>query len=256
MTDNVQIAGVSRIEPKISPVGSPGNVKALKPAKPDAVYLSTRVFRNMLENHDDTYQIPALENMARTRLPRENYISGGFREELLSMTVGKVAADLAAFFAVDHPQPSPSRGNDRTADIEVERQWKAGTVDISSIKPTLQRVREIADLPVDWDSYGGRETTAVAVAEVSQLLVRSLHFPLPQNNVTVDVAPLPDGGVIVEWEAPARRLQVWVHGNGSRSGVVIETEDGEDVNWIDLTDISDEDLIREYHALVGSTHRV
>lgn len=124
------------------------------------------------------------------------------------------------------------------------------SMQIAPVSSVFERIREIADLEEGWNSYGARKTTPVAVAEAGQLLMRSLDVSVYEHGVAVDVAPLSDGGVVIEWDSPVRRFQVWIHGDGSRSGVIVEVQDEQDVDWRDMFDVTDAEVVVELQKLV------
>lgn len=127
---------------------------------------------------------------------------------------------------------------------------------VDAILPTMQRISEIVELEPDWNGYGARPTTSSAVAAASLILVQSLAMPLYDGNVAVDAAPLSDGGVIVEWDAPERRLQIWFHGDGRQGGVEVDVQDGKAVDWRDISIENEADVLDHLVALVDTLNHV
>lgn len=62
--------------------------------------------------------------------------------------------------------------------------------------PLEARLAEIAALPADWDSYGARPISPVAIAETRRLLAAMCGDGLPTA-----IVPLCKGGVQLEWVA-------------------------------------------------------
>ena len=85
-------------------------------------------------------------------------------------------------------------------------------------KPVLNAVRsliEFADLPSDWNSYGGRRLSANAVPTVLHLVVRG-H----QSADVPRMHPLPDGGVGLTWRRGECELEFAVAADGSIEGLL------------------------------------
>ena len=72
--------------------------------------------------------------------------------------------------------------------------------DDSLLQTSLSELHSMKDLPDNWDSYGGRATTDTAVS-ITEKLLRSLAQLAGDNTMPYHMAPLPDGGVYLEWRA-------------------------------------------------------
>ena len=70
----------------------------------------------------------------------------------------------------------------------------------SLLQTSVSELHSMKALPEDWDSYGGRATTDIAVS-VTEKLLRSLVQLAGDNTIPYHMAPLPDGGVYLEWRA-------------------------------------------------------
>lgn len=78
----------------------------------------------------------------------------------------------------------------------------------------VERLRSFQELEEDWDSYGAARIHPIAIrtakAIIEDLSLRSA------DHVPFHVAPMPNGGVQMEWQHPetARVLELWIHPTG------------------------------------------
>ena len=71
---------------------------------------------------------------------------------------------------------------------------------LQAINPeAVKRIRKLTNLRTDWDGYGGDPPTEEAVNEAAELLLE-IHNLTQGSLVTPFVAPLPDGGLELEWD--------------------------------------------------------
>jgi hypothetical protein len=91
---------------------------------------------------------------------------------------------------------------------------------------TWQRLAELAALPPDWDSYGGDPPTTRAIVTARQLVaaIAERANDRPADAAPWFIAPVPDGGVQLEWRGPARELTVTVGPNGSLGYLIAARE--------------------------------
>lgn len=120
---------------------------------------------------------------------------------------------------------------------------------VEAITPTIQRIRSFAGLAPDWDSYGARPLSSLAITTALELLVESHSLPIYQTNVEVDAAPSPSGGILVEWATPAGRFQLHVESDGSMAGVRIEVAKGVAVSWTDVPIATQRDVLEQLDRL-------
>ena len=99
----------------------------------------------------------------------------------------------------------------------------------SSVK---RRIRRFSKLEPNWNSYGAVPVTPDAIDDAITLIERSGNA-IAWDGVSVDAAPGPDGGVLVEWDGGDRRLQVWRMGNGTYAGVAIQEHANAETDFID-----------------------
>ncbi|NOT58686.1 MAG: hypothetical protein HOP19_00505 [Acidobacteria bacterium] len=131
----------------------------------------------------------------------ESYRSGKLTtlqlQELLGFETG---ADTAAFLQ-RHGVPAP--------------QATLTTKD-SLIVSVQKKLREISQTEADWDSYGAQPTSLNAIRQAEELfalLVNRFHQSKGDKLLPYDVAPLPNGGVQLEWRGTNGALEVEIHPN-------------------------------------------
>ncbi len=93
-----------------------------------------------------------------------------------------------------------------------------------SLAPIFERLKELAQLKADWDSYGAEPVSSVALVAAFELLdavkerlCRKVREPLPQF-----IAPLADGGLQLEWSGQQGDIEVEIDPNGDLGYVLIE----------------------------------
>jgi hypothetical protein len=99
-----------------------------------------------------------------------------------------------------------------------------------SLAPVIDRLAEYARLPANWDSYGSPPVSGVALAEALRLLVMAQDrlATAGQGIVPYHTAPVPGGGVQLEWRGRDAGLEVLVGDDGALGALLIEpTEAGE-----------------------------
>ena len=95
-----------------------------------------------------------------------------------------------------------------------------------SLAPSLERLKELALLEADWDSYGAQPVSSAAFIAAFELLdavkdrlSRKVRDPLPQF-----IAPLADGGLQLEWSGQKGDIEVEIDPNGALGYVHIERQ--------------------------------
>ncbi|MCL1469767.1 hypothetical protein [Argonema antarcticum] len=93
-----------------------------------------------------------------------------------------------------------------------------------SLNPTLERLKQLAQLEPDWDSYGAEQVSSVALVAAFEILVtvkeqlsNQVREPLPSF-----VAPLADGGLQLEWSSSLLDIEVEIGPGGDFSYVLIQ----------------------------------
>jgi hypothetical protein len=108
-------------------------------------------------------------------------------------------------------------------------------------EPALRRLAAIGELPPDWDTYGGLPPTPQALATARglvELVTEHLAPVVGARGTPYSVAPIPDGGVHVEWRGARDTVEVWVSPGGEVGYLYVRpTATGEahteedDVSW-------------------------
>jgi hypothetical protein len=83
-----------------------------------------------------------------------------------------------------------------------------------------EQLDELATLNENWDSYGGSPPTQTSIAEAHELLskIETLLGPSAGKRVRpFDVAPIPRGGVQIEWRGGDLHLEVEIGPDGDLS---------------------------------------
>jgi hypothetical protein len=94
-----------------------------------------------------------------------------------------------------------------------------------SLQPTLERVAELAKLPPDWDADGSPPPSPVAVAEACRLLVavyEAADRSALANVLPFHVAPVPGGGILLEWRGTAEDVEVDVDAHGALGYLTVD----------------------------------
>jgi len=89
--------------------------------------------------------------------------------------------------------------------------------------PIRRRLRDFASLKVGWDSYNGKPIDARAIESATQLVSRLS----PEIFRAPAVAPLPAGGIQLEWEVDDRSLEVFILPTGDLELLIESPELGE-----------------------------
>jgi hypothetical protein len=139
-----------------------------------------------------------------------------------------------------------TESNRQLEDVIVE--WIAQGSDSDSLGPgstrVLQEIEELRDLEDDWDSYGGAPPTEASLSSAKQLIERvERHYRTRagEHVCPFDVAPIPRGGVQIEWRSPDVHLEVEVGPAGDYSYLLKrihaegrEYEEAHEVDWDQL----------------------
>ncbi len=87
--------------------------------------------------------------------------------------------------------------------------------DPDHLRPLVDGLDALLQLPANWDSYGGRPTSLTAAERALTVLVElNWMGPLPT------LSPMSDGGVTLEWGRDDEGVELAVTGDGSISVVV------------------------------------
>lgn len=109
-----------------------------------------------------------------------------------------------------------------------------------SLDQTLERLKELAQLEPDWDSYGSAPVSSVALVKACQLLFHvknSLSDLVGEQLIPFDVAPIADGSLQVEWRGPHGHLEVEIIPDSDRTYLLVKGE-GSDRFFVEKHQVS------------------
>jgi len=87
----------------------------------------------------------------------------------------------------------------------------------SQLDESYRRLERLAELADDWDSYGGAAPTMASLRATRSLLSaldQRLGYVMRLDIAPSHIAPLPTGGVQLEWVGSSRELEVEVGDDG------------------------------------------
>jgi len=87
-----------------------------------------------------------------------------------------------------------------------------------------EQLRELSRLERNWNSYGADPIAASAISHAANLIAVMAE----RGSTEPWVVPLPDGGVQVEWQGGAGRLDVEVAPDGALAYLLMHTVHGEE----------------------------
>lgn len=102
---------------------------------------------------------------------------------------------------------------------------------MEKFSPSVKRLHELGSLPLDWNSYGGAPASYQAIASGLRILQAVAFLDLRRPSewaLPFVIAPLPDGGIHMEWRKRADELTIEVHPDGSTGFLAIESRCGEE----------------------------
>ena len=98
---------------------------------------------------------------------------------------------------------------------------------MTTIEATVKRIRSFAELEADWDGEGAHQTAPAAMDEAVSIITDPQADLIQSLGVKVDAVPTAGGGVLVEWRAPQKRLQVYVSHDADMHGLAVDMEGGQ-----------------------------
>ncbi len=121
-----------------------------------------------------------------------------------------------------------------------------------SLTSIFERLKELAQLEADWDSYGAKAISSVALVKVFEVLEAlkerfvKVKEPLPQF-----IAPLADGGLQLEWNGQQGDIEVEIYPDGDLGYVLIEgqgtTRKFQEKNQVSLDEVLN--LLSQFFSL-------
>lgn len=107
-----------------------------------------------------------------------------------------------------------------------------------------ERIARFADLEPDWDSYGAKPIFPEAIAKAQNVLrslIQRANPRLEERVLSVWIAPLPNGGVLLEWRRAMADVEVEVTADGALD-LVVEQRVGEADETFERADIPVEEI--------------
>ena len=96
--------------------------------------------------------------------------------------------------------------------------------------PLYRRLDALGEIRDNWDSYGGAPPTPMSLQAARSLLSKldqRFGIPLRRDVSPFHVAPLPSGGVQLEWIGPSKDIEVEVGPDGGLAYLLIDRSGGE-----------------------------
>ncbi len=128
--------------------------------------------------------------------------------------------DWPSVLSLTSPEPKAAASRPHRVRIAV-----AGAVETQQPLPYLQdierKINRLLELPAGWDGRRATRTTVPAVGATVRLL---LALMTPQS-LPVQLFPLPDGGIQVEWHVAGSSIEIDIDGKGE-AFVTAETSEG------------------------------
>jgi hypothetical protein len=89
---------------------------------------------------------------------------------------------------------------------------------------TLEVLETFRELPADWDSYGALPITATALRQATEFLTAFQESPRVDRSsleaVPYVIAPVPNGGIQIEWRRRSGSLEMEIQPDGSFGALV------------------------------------
>lgn len=124
---------------------------------------------------------------------------------------------------------------------------------LTSLSATFSDLRDLTQLGDDWDGEGSPSPSEEVLRSAEQLLVDAAARFLnqPSNVAPTFVAPVPGGGIYLEWRTQQRDLQLYVH-PGDRLGYLSIDRSGSQPVYTEMSNAPAQQLLDQL-ALVLST---
>ena len=95
---------------------------------------------------------------------------------------------------------------------------------------SFRRLDALGELADNWDSYGGAPPTPLSLEIARRLLLKldqQSHIPPGRDVNPFHIAPLPSGGVQLEWTGPSKDIEVEVGPDGGLAYLPIDRSSGQ-----------------------------
>lgn len=102
------------------------------------------------------------------------------------------------------------------------------------------QIARFAELESDWDSYGAETISPqaiIAAKDVLQAVIRQTEPIIGEQVLSVWIAPLPSGGIMLEWRGPTADLEIEITADGTLDLLLEERVDDGDAP-VERADVS------------------
>lgn len=99
------------------------------------------------------------------------------------------------------------------------------------VKPFLERLRQVAYLPVNWAGPGSRPPSMATLSTAARVLAAIAKPRTKPPNV----APTPDGGVNLTWYAGGVEVEISIEPSGTFTTSVFNVAEGIEYDEVELT---------------------
>ena len=116
-----------------------------------------------------------------------------------------------------------------------------------SLYPIIEQLATLANLPANWDSYDAEPISPRAITAALHLtrsIYESFSDLLGEQVRPFAIAPVADGGILVEWRAPEGALEIEVGPDGRLGYLLVEGrepqrrfEEGDSIPWTQVADL-------------------
>lgn len=135
-----------------------------------------------------------------------------------------------------------SRHLENSMTPKIHQQQRIMTTD--AFPEATRRLNEFAMLPSGWDTYDAKPIAAIAIHEARQLLAAVARRCANQTDAAIPffLAPLPYGGIQIEWRRPNKEIEVEIGPDG-RFGYLRTTGEGEHRTFEERDNVSADQIL-------------
>ena len=172
--------------------------------------------------------------MTRMLLQRKDYPKGNqAKQPTLNLNVEK-------YEKYHNVQISQSPGFKKYPSLKIQ----AEAVYQITLASTIKRLKELAQLEADWDSYGAEPVSSIALVTAFELLdaVKERLSTKGKEALPQFIAPLADGGLQLEWSREQGDIEIEIDPDGDLGYVLIEGQ-GENRKFTEQHQISLEEVL-------------
>lgn len=131
-------------------------------------------------------------------------------------------------------------------DCTAARICEDGTIQVNDLmRGTLNRLANLTNLGTNWDGEGARPVSVFTLANAIGLfpdIVCEFYREVERAVCPYDVAPMTDGGIVLEWRGEGGTLELEVHQGRKFSYLLIE-DGGDEKHFEESENISRREII-------------